>query len=78
MVIMGFYRQTRKQVKVDYSKWLGKDYKYTYDGAGIYICNHNSPFELMLMLFTMPRYVTFLGKEECRDWPLLGKIIDPF
>lgn len=62
--IFGYYWSTSKQVKVDYSKWLGSDYKYVYNGAGIYICNHNSPFDLMLLSYTMPRYVSFLGKEE--------------
>ena len=30
----------RYRVECDYSYWLGPDYEYTYDGAGIYISNH--------------------------------------
>jgi hypothetical protein len=35
----------RVRTKVDYSKYLGKDYKTTWDGAGIHVLNHLSAID---------------------------------
>lgn len=40
MVACGLVSQKKVQVPADYSKWLGKDYIYTYEGAGMMITNH--------------------------------------
>jgi 1-acyl-sn-glycerol-3-phosphate acyltransferase len=77
MFVCGYIIQRRKQVKVDYSKWLGPDYKYTYDGAGIYIVNHTNPLDTPLFCFLMNPYVSFLGKREVKNIPIVGFMCDP-
>lgn len=51
-------------MKVDYSKYLGPNYEYTYDKAGIHIVNHITPLETTLSLFLMWPKVGLLGKRE--------------
>lgn len=42
--------QKRVQVKADYSKYLGPDYKYTYDGASMHITNHQCQLDMLLVI----------------------------
>lgn len=62
---------------MDYSKWLGPNYLYKYDGAGIYICNHTNPLDTALCAYLMNPYVSMLGKKEVRSFPLVGSLCDP-
>ena len=48
MFFAGYVVMRKKRVKYDYSKWLGPDSKLTFEGAGIYISNHSSPFDTPL------------------------------
>lgn len=43
---------------------MGPDYERTYDGAGIHIINHTTPFETTLSLALMNPQVGLLGKKE--------------
>jgi len=67
----------KKRVKYDYSKWLGPESQMTFDGAGIYISNHSTPFDTPLCLFLMTPYSSFLGKREAEKIPLLGFMCGP-
>ncbi len=40
MLFFGVYNISYKRPTVDYSKWLGPDWKPVYDGATMYVCNH--------------------------------------
>ena len=40
MLSFGVYKSSYKRKQVDYSKWLGPDWKPEYDGATVYVCNH--------------------------------------
>ena len=51
-------------MKVDYSKYLGPHYEYTYDKAGLSIVNHTTPLETTLTLAIMWPRVGLLGKRE--------------
>lgn len=44
----GFIFQTRIRDKVDYSKWLGPDWKPTYEGHSTIINVHTSLFDICL------------------------------
>ena len=60
---------TSKRVSADYSYYLGKDYKYTYEGAGIHICNHLSGFDAMIHWVTHTPQCSMLGKREGEKFP---------
>lgn len=62
--LLGYVIQRRRQVDFDYSKYLGPDYEKTYDGAGIHVINHTTPFETTLSLALMNPQVGLLGKKE--------------
>ena len=36
----GVYKTSYVRPKVDYSKWLGPDWKANYEGTTMYVCNH--------------------------------------
>jgi len=77
MLGAGYVVMRRKQVKYDYSKWLGPDSKIEFKGAGIYISNHTSPFDTPLSYFMMIPCVSFLGKKESENIPFLGSLCGP-
>lgn len=37
-----------RRVECDYSHYLGPDYEYTYDKAGIYIVNHTTLLDVVM------------------------------
>ena len=75
MLNYGFI-QFRKQIKVDYTKWLGPDWVLTYENAGLYIQTHTQPLDFMCNEANMGKFVTFLSKEENRKVPVFGFIIE--
>ena len=70
--VSGYVFRKRVRLHPDYSKWLGTDYNYTYDGAGINISNHTSGYDILLDLYLMPDYTAFLSKDEVKAVPLMG------
>lgn len=42
-----------KRVQVDYSEYLGPDYEYRYDKAGIHICNHLHMYDIIVSIYLM-------------------------
>jgi len=68
------------RVKVDYSKYLGPDYEYRYEGAGIHVCNHLHMNDIIHGIYMMRRggyQASFIGKRELTEVPLLGKLVRP-
>lgn len=63
------------RTEADYRKWLGPDWKATYEGAGIQIMNHTSPFDTVMMQAILP-WTSVLGKEEARKIPGCAGVID--
>ena len=62
----------RSYMKVDYSKWLGPDWKPTYDGATMVVSNHTSycdVFTIFLFLNPMPG---FIAKTSIKGIPAVG------
>jgi len=69
-----------ERVDVDYSKYLGKEYKKTYDGAGIHVCNHLHMYDIIHGIYLMWQggyQASFIGKRELTHIPLLGKLVTP-
>ena len=65
-----WWKHSRK--KVDYSKWLGPDWKPTYDGATMVVSNHTSycdVFTIFLFLNPMPG---FIAKTSIKGIPAVG------
>ncbi len=40
----------------------------------IYIANHASYFDALLVMSILPNHVIFVGKQELEDWPFMGRI----
>ena len=58
----------------DYSKWLGPDWKPSYEGATILISNHQSWYDIFLtFLFTRPM-PGFIAKHSVKNIPSVGAI----
>ena len=70
------YPQT-KRVDYDYTKYLGPDYKKTYDGAGIHICNHISGFDAMIHWICHYPQCSMLGKREGEKMPGGRQLVGP-
>jgi hypothetical protein len=47
LIAAGIYPR-RERIHVDYTKYLGKDYNYTHDGAGIHVANHITPMDVLI------------------------------
>lgn len=59
-----------KRMEVDYSKYLGPDWKATYEGAGIQISNHlSSAFDPILHWVTHNPKAGYLGRRENEKIP---------
>ena len=72
----GIYTR-RKRIHVDYSKYLGKDYAYTYDGAGMHIINHQNGLDVVLQYITQVPLVSLLGKREALSIPGCKNLVEP-
>ena len=77
MFIAGYVVMRKKRVQYDYKKWLGPDHRVTFDRAGIYISNHSNPLDTPLCLYLMTPFVSFLGKKEAEEIPMLGFLCAP-
>lgn len=60
--------------KVDYSKWLGPDWKPTYEGATIYISNHQSWYDIFMAFLFMRPMPGFIAKSSMKNIPSIGLI----
>lgn len=67
----GIVSQRRVRVSADYSKWLGPDYEYTYDNAGMHITNHQCQLDLLLVIYLHHPVASHLGKREALKIPLI-------
>ena len=77
MRFMGFlfgtmYKSYRP--KVDYSKWLGPDWKPNYDGASMIVSNHSGWYDVYnTFLFVRPM-PGFIAKHSVKKVPALGPV----
>ena len=61
---------------VDYSEYLGKDYVYKIDGAGVVVPNHICSLDLLFEVILDAPINCLLGKAEAKKIPFLSWIID--
>ena len=66
----------QRNVMVDYSEYLGKDYKYKFDGCGVVVGNHISSLDLLFEVILNAPINCLLGKVEAKRIPFLKWIID--
>lgn len=61
---------SEERPEVDYRKYLGPDWKKTYEGAGIQVCNHSGWPDILTGLYcTKSAYV---AKREVKNWFAVG------
>ena len=60
---------------VDYTEWLGPDWKPKYEGAGLYVANHTSFFEICSNIFMMKPTPAYVTKESALNLPGVGFMI---
>jgi 1-acyl-sn-glycerol-3-phosphate acyltransferase len=58
----------------DYSKYLGKDWKPSYTGHGVQVCNHQSWIDILVIMHFYDS--SFLSKKSVRNYPWIGKIAE--
>ena len=64
----------QKRVEKDYSKWLGPDWKPTFEGYGIQVSNHISWLDILALVNV--QHVGFIADVLVRDIPLIGSIAE--
>ena len=57
-----FFKKIRPTI--DYSKWLGPDWKPSYDGAGIYVANHLCYAEILMNFFMLNPAPAYVAKAD--------------
>lgn len=60
-------------VKVDYSKWLGPDYKSLYQWrVSTYVCNHIGYTDVPVLIYSFSGNCGFLAADYVEHAPLIG------
>ena len=65
---------TFKRPKVDYSEWLGPDWKPSYEGATMIISNHQSWYEVFMTFFFVRPMPGFIAKSSVKNVPSVGMV----
>ena len=60
---------------MDYSKWLGPDWKATYEGAGINISNHTGFAEIIANFALITPFTSYVAKAATNKIPGLGYVM---
>jgi len=55
----------------DYSRFLGPDWRPTWEGAGTIVSNHCSFLDIGSLEYAF--FTSFVSKKEVKNWPLIGK-----
>ncbi len=76
LLLSGCVWVEKKQVKADYSEYLGKEYVYKYDGHGVVVPNHICPLDLITELVLNAPINCLIGKREAQSIPFLKWLID--
>lgn len=63
-----------KQIKADYSKWLGPDWKMTFERPGSIISNHQCWVDIMVHMYRQPP--CHVSKASVRKVPFIGHLAD--
>ena len=60
---------------VDYSKWLGPDWKPTYEGAGVYVANHTCYAEILMNFFMLNPAPAYVSKAKNENIPAVSFVM---
>jgi len=74
LIICGFTCWSTRRPKVDYSKWLGPDWKPKYEGASMLISNHTGFIEIFLTFIFIRPMPGFIAKNLMKTIPSVGLI----
>ena len=66
---------SKKRTPVDYSKWLGPDWKPTYEGAGIWISNHCCYGEIVANFYLLDQIPSYVAKSSTRKLIGIGAVM---
>ena len=73
LVLWGCPFVSEKRVKVDYSKYLGPDWKLTYERPSTIISNHTNLLDIAIHMYRgTPSHVT---KEAVLTFPIIGNVL---
>ena len=61
-----------KRTDIDYKKYLGPNWKPTFDGAGIQVCNHQSWFDIMALIGR--DFPSFIAAESVSKILFVGRV----
>ena len=70
----GVFHWKHTRPEVDYSKWLGPDWKPHYDNFTMYVSNHNGWNEIFNTFFFARPMPGFIAKESVKEIPSIGTI----
>lgn len=73
---IGYFRMGYIRTEADYRKWLGPDWKPEYEGAGINVINHTTPWDVPCTQAVMRPFTSFVGKAEAKKLPGLTGLIE--
>jgi len=73
VLVMGNFVSTRRP-EVDYRKWLGPDWKPTYEGASMIVSNHQGWQEVLHTILYVRPLPGFIAKETVKRIPGVGLI----
>ncbi len=80
MLAYGVIWISKKRVFVDYSKWLGPDWKFnpetSYKGAGTFVSNHQGFSDILVQLALLNPAPGYVSKLEVKSVPFIGWIAD--
>ena len=70
--IFGVVYFTKERPKVDYRKWLGPDWKPTYEGATMLVSNHQSWYDVFMTYLFIRPMPGFIAKASVKGIPAIG------
>ncbi len=70
----GLFYYKRLRPNVDYSKYLGPDWKPSYATPSTVVCNHSSWMDIVLI--TVLKFPSFTPKLGIKKWPFIGQVCD--
>ena len=74
LIVMGYISWSSRRPKVDYSKWLGPEWKPTYEGATMLVSNHTGFVEIFLTFLCIRPMPGFIAKNYMKTVPSVGPI----
>ena len=75
LALQGVFFLKHDKPTVDYRKWLGPDWKPTYDGAGIYVANHQCPTDILANFILLPVKPAYVSKAKNKNIPGVGFVM---